>query len=78
VPDSVVPSREQPRAGTTRRAYFGPEHGWIETPLLSRAELGTTPRPGPAIIEEYDSTTVVRPGWTLRRDEWNNIVMERA
>jgi N-methylhydantoinase A len=78
VPDSVVPSREQPRAGSTRRAYFGPEHGWIDTPLLARAELGAAARKGPAIIEEYDSTTVVRPGWTLRLDAWNNIVMERV
>jgi N-methylhydantoinase A len=78
VPDRVVPDREHPRAGSARRAYFGPEHGWIETPLLSRADIGTAPRRGPAIIEEYDSTTVVRPGWTLRRDGWNNIVMERA
>lgn len=56
-----------------RRAYFGPEHGWIETPVLRRADLDDTRRPGPLIVEEYDTTTVVRPGWAASRDSWNNI-----
>ena len=34
--------------------------------------------PGPAIIEEDNSLTVVLFGWTARLDEWSNIVLERA
>ena len=34
--------------------------------------------PGPAIIEEDNSLTVVLPGWTARLDDWSNIVLERA
>jgi N-methylhydantoinase A len=56
-----------------RRAYFGPEHGWIETPVLRRADIDDTRRFGPLIVEEYDTTTVVRPGWAASRDSWNNI-----
>jgi N-methylhydantoinase A len=63
-----------PEAGT-RRAYFGEEHGWLDTPVTSRAALDGDPRPGPLIVEEYDSTTVVRPGWTVSLDGWNNIVL---
>ena len=33
--------------------------------------------PGPAIIEEDNSLTVVLPGWTARLDDWSNIVLER-
>jgi N-methylhydantoinase A len=32
---------------------------------------------GPLIIEEYDSTTVVRPHWRASTDRWNNIILER-
>ena len=31
----------------------------------------------PLIVEEYDSTVIVRPGWTARLDGWNNIHIER-
>ena len=66
---------------TARRAYFGPEHGWFETPVLGRSDLGeaarSRPMPGPMIVEEYDCTTVVRPGWSAAVDGWTNIVLTR-
>ncbi|MBI4182924.1 MAG: hydantoinase/oxoprolinase family protein [Proteobacteria bacterium] len=68
--------REAERSG--RKAYFGPGHGWLATPVLPRPGLDETARPGPLIVEEYDCTTVVRPGWRARRDSWNNIVIERG
>ena len=61
-----------------RRAYFGPEHGWVDATVMNRADLGPDARPGPLIIEEYDSTTVVRPGWQASTDTWNNIVLVRG
>ena len=61
----------------TRRAYFGPEFGWRDTPVLSRSAFSAEPREGPVIIEEYDCTTVVRPGWRISRDEWHNMIVER-
>ncbi len=60
-----------------RKAYFGKEHGWVSTPVLSRAAVGAAAAPGPCIIEEYDCTTIVRPGWTYRRDGWNNLIVDR-
>lgn len=59
-----------------RRAFFG-EAGWIETAVLPRAAVGTTPVAGPLIIEEYDTTIVVRPGWHAHRDNWNDVVLTR-
>jgi N-methylhydantoinase A len=63
-------------AGGERRASFGPEGGLLSTPILARADLTGAPLPGPLIVEEYDSTTVVPPGCAARRDEWGNIVIE--
>jgi len=60
-----------------RRAYFGPEHGWLEARILERAEL-TTPCPGPAIVEEYDATCVIPPGATARLDRFGNIAIDVA
>jgi N-methylhydantoinase A len=77
LPDRVARVGETTAATGERQAYFGPELGWRATPVLPREGLDKTPRAGPLIIEEYDTTTVVRPGWTAHLDEWNNIVLER-
>ena len=58
-----------------RRAYFGPAHGWLDTAVIPRGDLSLEPRRGPLIVEEYDSTTVVPPDFSARRDEWGNIVI---
>jgi N-methylhydantoinase A len=59
-----------------RRAYFGPQRGWQEALVINRNELAT-PRPGPCIVEEYDATCLVPPGWTARLDEYGNMAMRR-
>ena len=78
VPEQVSRARETIARRGERRAYFGPEIGWLSTQLLPRTALGASPLPGPLIIEEYDTTTVVRPHWSARVDGWNNIVLERT
>ena len=77
LPDRVARVGETMAATAEREAYFGPELGWHPTPVLPREGLCETSRAGPLIIEEYDTTTVVRPGWSAHLDEWNNIVLER-
>jgi N-methylhydantoinase A len=57
-----------------REAYFGPETGWLETPVLRRVDL-TAPRDGPCIIEEYDATTAVPPGARARLDDLGSSIM---
>ena len=32
---------------------------------------------GPAVIQEFGSTTVVFPGWAIRVDAYGNLLMER-
>ena len=74
MPDLLV---SEPGAVTasSRRAYFGPEHSWVETAVIPREALNAEPRPGPFIVEEYDATTVVPPGAVARRDDWGNILI---
>ena len=77
VPDRVARAHERLARTGTRKAYFGPDAGWLETRLMPRSGLGREPTQGPLIVEEYDCTTVVRPGWSARLDDWNNMVIER-
>ncbi len=63
------------RAVNTRQAYFGPEVGWLEARVLSRADLDGERR-GPLIIEEYDATCLVPPDAKVRRDGFGNIVID--
>jgi N-methylhydantoinase A len=66
-----------PIASPTRRAYFGPQRGWLEARIVNRSALKTA-NEGPCIVEEYDATCLVPPGWTARLDEFGNVAMRRA
>ncbi|MBD47749.1 MAG: hypothetical protein CL891_01445 [Dehalococcoidia bacterium] len=58
-----------------RKAYFGQGWGLIEVPVISRYDVDLKYRAGPAIIEEYDTTIVIPPDWSVRRDsDWNLIL----
>ena len=47
----------------TRKVYFGSGGGWIDAKIFDRDSLQVGfSAAGPAIIEEYGSTTVVWPG----------------
>jgi len=60
-----------------RRAYISDT--WVEAPVYLRHELPEDARvEGPALIDEYDSTTVVPPGWVARVDSLGSIVIERV
>ena len=48
------------------------------TPVRSRTAIGASAEPGPVLVDEYDTTVVVRPGWTVRRDPaTDTLVLER-
>jgi N-methylhydantoinase A len=69
-----IAGRPEPPPPPPRRAYFGPEYGFVETPVLRRLEL-TSARRGPLIIEEYDATCLVPPGARAELDAGSNIVI---
>ncbi len=65
------------RAGSSKRAaYFGPQIGEIDTQVITRSDLSATPQEGPLILEEYDATAVVPPGWTASIDPLGQVVIE--
>jgi N-methylhydantoinase A len=62
--------------GNKRDAYFGEHYGILATPVLDRFDLARgDARRGPLLIDEYDATTLVPPGCTVRLDDFNNIVI---
>ena len=63
-------------AAADREVYFTRRKEWIRTPVVGRAGVGSR-APGPLVVEEYDSTTVVPPGWSASLDAMNDIVLER-
>ena len=73
---SYLQPRNSQSLTSNRRCYFGRETGWLEVPVLSREGLGSESESGPFIVEEYDTTILVPPRCTARRDEWGNIVID--
>jgi len=60
-----------------RPVYFEQRGGFAGTPVYERDRLEPGNRiEGPAVVEERITTVVVHPGWSLRVDELENIIME--
>lgn len=63
----------------SRRRVWFPQTGWVETPVLARdrlpPEVGFQ---GPAIISQFDATTVIEPGQTARTDFHGNLLVDVA
>jgi len=56
-----------------RPVYF--EGTFRASPVWERGSLGRGARiAGPAIVEEFGSTTVVPPGWDGVVDEFGNLI----
>ncbi len=78
VPDRPrLPARVPPAAAevpASRNVWFA-DQGWREVPVLDRATLSGTPRPGPLIVQEYDATCLVPPGARAGLDAFGDIVV---
>jgi len=57
----------------SRKVYFGPRYGLVETQVIARKDLANVPTPGPLLIDEYDSTTVIPPLCKAWLDGHGNI-----
>jgi N-methylhydantoinase A len=61
----------------TRAVYFAEVGHAVDTPSYDRVLLVAGNRvAGPALIEEYASTTVVHPGDVVMVDAFGNLVIE--
>jgi N-methylhydantoinase A len=64
-----------------RRVVFADQRGpvWHEVPVYQRATLRAgMALPGPAIVTQYDTTTLVPPGWLAHVDVFTNLLIEPA
>ena len=80
VPPVAMP-RFKPTGATLKDALRETRHARfdgkaIECPVYQRDKLdvGLTV-PGPAILDQFDCTTVICPGQIARVDEWRNLIV---
>ena len=60
-----------------RNVYFDGRTA-TDTAVFERAALATGAAfAGPAIVEQFDATTLVPPGWRAKVDPYRNLVLER-
>jgi N-methylhydantoinase A len=64
------------QACSARQAYFGVDHGFVETSVIGRNALRDEWSAGPLIVEEYESTTIVPPYARARIDDGANVLIE--
>jgi N-methylhydantoinase A len=73
----IVNDQPAPGAIGKRRVYYGPAAGWVETPVLRRADIAGR-LAGPAIVESADTTIVLPPGWGVESDGTGDLIATRA
>lgn len=70
------PTPEQGQLPSTRIVHF-PETGAVPTPVYQRSRLGSgTEVPGPAIVEQYDTTIVVEPGFRATVETGGHVLLQ--
>ena len=76
VPERLILAARETASGGSRRAYYGPAVGWIDTSVVTREALARGGGgDGPCIVEEYDSTCLVPPGARAGVDARGNLVL---
>jgi len=72
----AVPGGRSGARPHTRELYFGPMLGIHGTLVIARTELCESPVPGPLVVEEPESTTIVPPGFSARIDRTGSILID--
>jgi len=61
-----------------RPVYFAEAGDYVDCAVYDRYALPAGARfSGPGIVEEFDSTTVVHPGYSAEVDAYGNLVLRR-
>jgi N-methylhydantoinase A len=71
-----APPMRRGKGSAVRQAYFGRQHGSVDTRVVSRDEIAAC-MPGPIIIEEPDTTVTVPPGWSVERGRFDTLILTR-
>jgi N-methylhydantoinase A len=84
---TAVAGADQPSAAPAHRFVAQPashtrifvDGGWVEAGVYERTKLRPGERfEGPAVVEQYDTTTLVLPAFTASVDQWGNLVIRRS
>jgi N-methylhydantoinase A len=67
----------EPVPKASRQVYFAESSGYVDCPVYDRYRLGAgSVLKGPAIVEEFDSTTVIHPGYRTVVDRFGNLLLQ--
>ena len=70
------PSSTNEQVALTRKVFFESINDWVNTPVYRRQDLVGTQN-GPAVVEQYDATTVIYPNWDFKQDLYGNLLLWR-
>jgi N-methylhydantoinase A len=77
-PEDVSATRPPESAVKGKRRIHLGAGGSVDATLYERDRLGVGASiGGPAIVEQFDATTVIPTGWTGRVDGYRNLILER-
>ena len=69
-PAAIVGGAEAARLGS-RQAYWGPDTGFVDTPVYDRDLIGAgVVLAGPILCDAEDTVIVVPPAWRYRTDRF--------
>jgi N-methylhydantoinase A len=71
-----IENTSSPYSVRERKVYFELIEEWLDTPVIERSKFHGELE-GPAVIEQYDSTTVIYPDWKLEHDRYGNLILSR-
>jgi N-methylhydantoinase A len=72
----IAKENKGPQPTNTREVTFD-GNNLVNVPVYQRANLPSETLIGPAIIEQFDSTTLLPPRWIATSDVYGNILAER-
>ena len=68
----------EPTSPQSHRQVYLPPSGFEDVPVYARTGLSPGQRlSGPAVVEEYGSTSILPPGWSLEVDAWRNLILRK-
>ena len=78
-PEASPRAARQADAEKGRRTVYFDGETPVQATLYERdrLDIGASVT-GPAIVEQFDATTVVAPGWRARVDSYRNLILEQA
>jgi N-methylhydantoinase A len=76
---TLAPAEGDPEPVSRRAMVFGRGVPPVDAPVFRRADLGAGARfDGPAVVEERETTTVIRPGWSVEVAADGSLIATRA